>query len=67
MEMHLGEQSQTCAKTFAETAKPLRIGSIPIAAFKTSICSTNYGHTSAIRFRVHHSCIATLLVVLNVD
>jgi hypothetical protein len=25
IEMHLGEQAQTCAKTFAETAKPVAV------------------------------------------
>jgi hypothetical protein len=35
-------QSRSCAKRFAITAKPLFIGSIPIAASKTSIIIREY-------------------------
>jgi hypothetical protein len=53
------EQIGTCAKTYAISAKPLFIGSIPIAASKSYSYFTSGRPVD--RSVLYHTCITTLL------
>ena len=52
MKAYISASTKTWRNRPSKTAKPLFIGSIPIAASNTSIYSIVYGHTGTQHFRI---------------